>query len=301
MVDGILLLDKPEGKSTSFCVRKIAKVAKTKGGHAGTLDPMATGLVTVLLGRATKLSQFVTDFDKTYTGEIAFGVTTSTGDREGEVLREMPVEIDSMRLREIARSIEGELTLPVPAYSAVKVGGRRLLDYARAGKSIEAPLRTIRVNSFSIKKIDLPCLEFETSVSKGTYIRSIAEHIGALAGCGAHLSKLRRTAVGGSVVEDAVPFAEALELAESGGLSRRMIDTAEFLRERFPVVEVDFQTASEIAGGRFPLIDIDKVVFGDIFLVLHSANCIAFLKKISDAERCFEFVRVLIRPEEIEN
>ena len=300
MIDGILLLDKPEGPTTARCVRELSRRIGVKGGHAGTLDPMATGLIVVLLGRATKISPFLSSLNKRYTGRVRLGIRTSTGDREGEPIEEKPVDVDGERLVEIAETLRGDMELRVPIYSAVKHHGKPLYKYARRGEDVVPPTRRMRIDDFSITDMDLPEFSFDTVVSKGTYIRSLAEHIGEVAGCGAHLIELRRTAVGRFRIEDAVPLSDAMELQASGDIKNRIVDPLEAL-SHMPNVEVDADRMGEITMGRFPMLDIDKIEFGCIFTASYDGKLIAVLKKSDNTERAYSFERVFVRPEEIEN
>ena len=299
MIDGVLLLDKPSGKSTSFCARLLGKACKCKAGHAGTLDPFATGLVTVLLGSATKLSPFLTNFDKTYTGEVRLGVKTSTGDCEGEVIEECADLPSEAEIREIVGSLLGRVELMVPAFSAVKKDGKRLYKYARDGHSVELPRRTVEIATLDIDDVHLPRFRFTATVSKGTYIRALAEKIGEMAGCGAHLTELRRVRVGNFRIETALPMHIAMELAESGKLCGKVLSPADALP--FPEVELSRDTAREIALGRFPKLDVDNLADGDIFYVSYSTKLIAILRKQHNNGTAFEFIRVFVRPDEIEN
>ncbi|MCK5832292.1 tRNA pseudouridine(55) synthase TruB [bacterium] len=285
--------------STAYYVRKIGRVLGCKAGHTGTLDPMATGLVEVLLGSSTKLNPFFTNLEKTYIGRARLGIRTNTGDREGEVLERHEVKIDEDGIRQIAAGLSGELELSVPIYSAVKVKGKALYKYARRGVAVELPKRRIEVFRFDITNIDLPDFEFEARVSKGTYIRSLAERIGDLAGCGAHLTTLRRTKIGDRDISDSITFENVIKMAELGVLGDKIINPIEALV--MPGLEVDFNIARQIASGIHAQIDIDKIGTGSIFYVSYSAKLIAVLRKSPMKGNDFEFVRVLTRPEKIEN
>jgi tRNA pseudouridine55 synthase len=174
-----------------------------KVGHAGTLDPMATGLLVIGVGRATRLLRYLGDLPKTYEGTLRLGVETTTLDADGEVVRESPVRASAGEVRAAARALVGESLQRPPAYSAVKVGGRKLYEAARQGETLEAPPRRIRVDRFDVTQLHEHDAEFIATVSGGTYVRVLAADVGATLGCGAHLTRLRRTAIGPFGVDEA--------------------------------------------------------------------------------------------------
>jgi tRNA pseudouridine55 synthase len=202
--DGIVLVDKPAGVSSHDAVVTVRRVLQTrKVGHAGTLDPMATGLLVVGVGRATRLLRFLGDLPKTYEGTFRLGVETTTLDAEGEIVRQAPVRSTAADVREAARALLGESLQRPPAYSAVKVGGRKLYEAARRGETLEAPPRPIVVDRFDVTATHDHDVDFVTTVSGGTYVRVLAADVGAALGCGAHLTRLRRTAIGDLRVDEA--------------------------------------------------------------------------------------------------
>jgi tRNA pseudouridine55 synthase len=176
-------------------------------GHAGTLDPMATGLLVIGVGRATRLLRFLGDLDKTYEGAARLGVETDTLDADGLVVRtrEVPASLAPAAIRAAMAGLEGESMQRPPAYSAVKVGGRKLVDAARAGQSLEAAARPIRVRAFELVRATGADLEFRVTCSSGTYVRVLLSDVGSALGCGAHLTRLRRTSIGPFDVADATP------------------------------------------------------------------------------------------------
>jgi tRNA pseudouridine55 synthase len=203
--EGLLLLDKPKGMTSHDVVDVVRRSLGTrKVGHAGTLDPMATGLLLVGVGRATRLLRFFGDLPKTYEGTARLGVETDTLDADGTVVRSSPVDVSRAEVEAAAARLVGESMQRPPAYSAVKVGGRKLYEAARAGETVEAAPRSIRVDAFEVRSFDGRDLEFVVTCSGGTYVRVLAADVGAALGCGAHLTSLRRTAIGPYRVEDAV-------------------------------------------------------------------------------------------------
>ena len=204
-VEGLLLVDKPAGVTSHDVVDVVRRRLGTrKVGHAGTLDPMATGLLVIGVGRATRLLRFLGDLPKTYEGTLRLGVEMDTLDADGEVVRESAVDVTEAQVAEAMRSLEGELLQRPPVYSAVKVGGRKLYEAAREGERLEAEPRSIRVDSFDLLSFDPPDVRFRVVCSGGTYVRVLAADVGAAVSSGAHLSALRRTAIGPYQAEDAV-------------------------------------------------------------------------------------------------
>jgi tRNA pseudouridine55 synthase len=203
---GLLLIDKPAGITSHDAVARVRRALGVKKvGHAGTLDPMATGLLVMGVGRGTRLLRFLGDSPKLYEGTGLLGIETTTLDAEGEVVAEAPVDVSEGRLREAIALFEGDLEQVPPAYSAVKVGGERLYRAARRGEDIVAPARTVHVYAFNLRRFHPPRFDFRVRCSGGTYVRSLVADVGKALGCGAHLTALRRTAVGPLRVEEALP------------------------------------------------------------------------------------------------
>jgi tRNA pseudouridine55 synthase len=191
-LSGLVLVDKPAGPSSFALVADAKRRFGTKAGHAGTLDPLATGLLLVLLGRGTRLARYLVGLDKRYTTEIRLGLRTSTGDGEGDVVEETPIPDEAEIL-----ALEGDVALPVPAASAVKIDGERAYKLHRRGVAVEMPVRRSTIHTVRIRRYAPPLVELELHVSSGTYVRSIADALGG------HCRWLRRTAVGPFRVEDA--------------------------------------------------------------------------------------------------
>ncbi len=211
-INGVLLLDKPLGFSSNQALQKVKWLFQAaKAGHTGTLDPLATGLLPICLGEATKFAQYVTDADKTYIATVKFGETTTTGDAEGEILTKHPVDFDLKKLSLVCDAFVGEISQVPPMYSALKFEGKALYEYAREGVDIERKARLVNITSIQIDSFEKEVAVLTVSCSKGTYIRTLAEDIGHKLGCGAHLIGLRRTETAGYMIEDAITL-EALEL-----------------------------------------------------------------------------------------
>lgn len=195
LVDGVLLLDKPLGFSSNQALQKVKWLfLAAKAGHTGTLDPLATGVLPICLGEATKFAQYLTDADKTYVANVQFGVTTNTGDAEGEVLSTQAVTFSRAQLDATLKQFEGEVSQVPPMYSALKHEGKALYTYAREGVEIERQARIVYIRQITLNSYAEGVAELSITCSKGTYIRTLAEDIGNVLGCGAHLIGLRRTA-----------------------------------------------------------------------------------------------------------
>jgi tRNA pseudouridine55 synthase len=232
--EGLLLVDKPAGVTSHDVVDVVRRAHRTrKVGHAGTLDPMATGLLLIGIGRATRLLRFLGGLPKTYEGTLRLGVETSTLDAEGDVVREAAVDVTEAEVAAAMRALVGESLQRPPAFSAVKVGGRKLYEAAREGERLEADPRPIRVDAFDLLSFDPPDATFRVTCSGGTYVRVLAADVGAALMCGAHLTALRRTAIGPYAVDDAVAPDGAREPlpidAAVGHLPRLDLDTEEAL------------------------------------------------------------------------
>lgn len=210
-VNGVLLLDKPLGFSSNQALQKVKWLfSAAKAGHTGTLDPLATGLLPVCLGEATKFAQYVTDADKTYIATIKLGATTTTGDAEGEVLTTSTVNISEAQFIETCQQFNGEISQTPPMYSALKHEGKPLYEYAREGVDISRQPRLITIKNIVVNAFLNDTAQITVSCSKGTYIRTLAEDIGAALGCGAHLIGLCRTETAGFLLPQAVTI-EQLE------------------------------------------------------------------------------------------
>ena len=206
-VNGILLLDKPIGISSNHALQRVKRLYNAvKAGHTGSLDPLATGLLPLCLGYTTKFSAFLLDADKRYRVTVRLGVSTSTADAEGEVTATAPTDgVAETAVREVMARFVGKIEQLPPMYSAVKHQGQRLYKLAREGKEVERTPRAIDIYSLDLVRFELPEIELDVHCSKGTYVRTLAEDIGAGLGCGGHVSALRRTGVG-PYVEGSIRF-----------------------------------------------------------------------------------------------
>jgi tRNA pseudouridine55 synthase len=191
-------VDKPQGLTSHDVVYRLRrKLSMKKIGHAGTLDPMATGLLIMLIGKATRISQYLMSVDKVYEGEATLGVLTDSQDAEGEVMETRPVpELTESQVREAMKGFLGDQYQTPPMHSAIKIDGVPLYKMARKGEEVEREPRFIRVSAFNLQSFSPPKLTFDLHCTKGTYVRTIAYDLGNKLGCGAHLSALRRTGSG---------------------------------------------------------------------------------------------------------
>jgi tRNA pseudouridine55 synthase len=257
-LDGVVLLDKPLGMSSQGAVTAVKRALNAdKAGHTGTLDPMATGLLPICLGEATKYSQDLLDADKSYVARIRFGANTDTGDAEGQVVGSFPLPefADDAAMRAALNALLPAFTGPIlqvpPMYSALKRDGKPLYEYARAGVEIEREARSVVIHSIVWTEVQCPEVTLEVSCSKGTYIRVLAEDLGAALGCGAHLVGLRRTEVGHLSLVQSISLDDLL---------RTTADHADFvlpvdaLLQTLPHLTVDAQQAKRLEmGQRVPL------------------------------------------------
>jgi len=212
--DGLLLVDKPSGPTSHDIVDRIRRhFGIEKVGHGGTLDPMATGLLVILLGRGTKLSNLVMGSDKTYEGVMQFGVSTDSGDRDGKTVAEQDFQsVTRERLEAEMKKWLGDIMQTPPMVSAVKKNGVPLYKLARKGKTVEREPRLIHIYDFTLLDFQPPKAAFRLRCTKGTYVRTLCDEIGKSLGCGAHLASLRRTQSGALKIDSAVAFDKLLDL-----------------------------------------------------------------------------------------
>lgn len=254
---GVLIVDKPEGPTSHDIVDRVRRLFDMKRvGHAGTLDPMATGVLIIGLGKATRLLTFLKDLPKRYSARIQFGISTTTQDAMGEVETERSCAFSEKDLRGAAASFIGEIEQIPPMVSAVRVGGKRLYESAREGVDVERSPRKVRVHSLEFLDIDLE--KWEASIdalcSSGTYVRTLAADLGELLGCGAHLSALRRTSVG-SFTDGESTTLEKLDGLGQDDRKSVVMPMADAMRD-FPVFEVSGELEESVRHGR--ALDIEE-------------------------------------------
>jgi tRNA pseudouridine55 synthase len=236
-LDGVILLDKPSGLTSNAALQRARRALEAaKAGHTGTLDPLASGLLPICLGEATKFSALLLDADKTYLAEIQFGTTTTTGDADGEIVARHEVGLTGDAMWQGVHSLLGSVEQVPPMYSALKHKGKALYEYARAGEIVERGSRLVTVHQIDLVESGVSWIRVRMRVSKGTYVRSLAEEAGRRLGCGAHLRALRREGSGGFSIEHAVPLA-AFEAMDAAG-RRGLIRPVDSLVEALPRVDV---------------------------------------------------------------
>lgn len=250
-VSGILVLDKPQGMSSNEAVQKAKRLFNArKVGHTGALDPLATGVLPLCFGEATKFSQYLLSSDKKYWVRIKLGVATDSGDADGQVIRERPVEgIDAEKVEDALRFFRGEIDQVPSMFSAIKHQGQPLYKLARQGIEIEREARRVTVFSNELESFDGDSLTLTIHCSKGTYVRTIAEELGEVLGCGAHVVELRRLAAGPYTEADLVTL-ETLEAAlEEGSLDPFLLPVCSAVRE-WPEVRLTDNTAYYLRQGQ---------------------------------------------------
>lgn len=250
-VDGVLLLDKPLGLSSNQALQQVKRLYQAaKAGHTGSLDPLATGLLPICLGEATKFSHYLLDADKRYLALVQLGSVTSTADAEGEVLHRAEVDVTPVRLTRVLQRFVGEIEQLPPMHSALKHQGRALYEYARAGVTVERSARQVSIRSIVLRAYDQAQARFEIEVecSKGTYIRTLAEDIGQALGCGAHLAGLRRLQAGQFQLQQAVTpeQLEALDVTQRD----RLLLPPDALLAPLPMVTLDADSAHYLLQGQ---------------------------------------------------
>ena len=248
-VDGVLLLDKPVGLSSNIALQKAKRLYRAeKAGHTGTLDPFATGLLPLCLGEATKFSQFLLDADKEYLAEVKFGVRTSSGDPEGDVIAERPVNLGRSDVQAALAGFMGEIEQVPPMHSALKHAGRPLYEYARKGIEIERKARRVVVRELEIVAFSGDQCSLRVHSGKGFYVRALADDLGEVLGCGAHLQGLRRTGVGPFRIEQSQTLEGLTELDEAA--RDRCLMPADIMVEALPPLSLDLEAAWQICHGQ---------------------------------------------------
>lgn len=247
--DGVLLLDKPAGfSSTQALARAKRHLAAPKAGHTGTLDPFATGLLPIVFGEATKFSRFLIDAPKAYEATLRLGAESSTGDTEGEVLAGTPFAGDDSTIDEVLRGFQGHREQTPPMHSAVRIAGRRLYEIAREGREIERASRPVEIHALSRVRREGDCLVIAVSCSKGTYVRTLAMEIGQALGCGAYLTALRRTGVGPFTLEGAISLEALAALGPEAARARLL--PVEVLVAGLPRIEATALDAVRFTQGQ---------------------------------------------------
>jgi tRNA pseudouridine55 synthase len=249
-LSGALVINKPKGMTSHDVVDYLRRILGTrKIGHAGTLDPSAEGILLVCINKATKLVQFLNQYDKEYEAEIKLGVITDTYDGEGKVLQikdDLEIRVD--QIRHAVSSFKGKIQQTVPLYSALKFQGKPMYQYARANVKVEPKRRVVEIKSLEILDIKMPLVRLRVNCSKGTYIRSLASELGEKLGCGAYLFSLRRTRVGPFKVEEALDLESIRDIQAAGRIEEVLLPLDKIMSD-FPSVVVEESFASKIHHG----------------------------------------------------
>ena len=234
-MNGIVIVDKPQEWTSQDVTARLRRVFNTRRiGHGGTLDPMATGVLPVFVGRGTRGVEFFEHAEKTYETVLRLGLTTDTEDVWGETRQERPVDFTAEKLEEVLEAFRGEILQVPPMYSALKVGGQKLCDLARKGKEVERQPRPITIHELTLLEVTENTLRLRVRCSKGTYIRTLCKDIGQALGCGGCMAQLRRVAAGEYTIEEAVPLQVLLETEDPG----RYLRTVDTMFRNFPEVKL---------------------------------------------------------------
>jgi tRNA pseudouridine55 synthase len=266
LVDGVLLIDKPVGLSSNDALTRVKRIVNAKkAGHTGTLDPFATGLLPLCFGEATKFSQDLLEADKTYIATVHLGITTTTGDTEGEIIATGPVDanagITPERIEAALARLRGPILQVPPMYSALKRDGKAYYEYAREGIVLEREARPVTIHSLEFVRYEAPMLVIRVCCSKGTYVRVLGEDIGAALGCGAHLNALRRIQVGSLTVEGMV----TLEQLQAHADPLSLLAPVDALLSTFPRLDLTaeltarFLNGQRLALGKEPAVTVPEV------------------------------------------
>ncbi|MGE0384574.1 MAG: tRNA pseudouridine(55) synthase TruB [Gammaproteobacteria bacterium] len=257
-ISGILLLDKPVGISSNDSLQRVKRLYRArKAGHTGSLDVPASGLLPICLGEATKMSGYLLDAAKCYTATFLLGVRTTTGDAKGEVLERRPVEgIDAPRIQAVLEAFCGEIEQIPPMHSAIKQGGTPLYKLAYAGQTVEREPRKVRIDEFRLLELDGALAKVRVRCSKGTYVRTLAEDVGAALGCGGSVAQLRRTLVGPFAIESSVSLEWLEALARDEGLAAvdALLLPADAALGHVPALVLDADSAFYVGKGQAVLV-----------------------------------------------
>jgi tRNA pseudouridine55 synthase len=303
-MEGILLLHKPKGMTSHDCVFKVRKLIKMKKvGHTGTLDPDVTGVLPICIGRATKIVEYITASEKTYEGEVTIGFSTTTEDASGEIVHKKSVDrvISRIEIEKALQSMCGELVQTPPMYSAVKVNGKRLYEYARQGIEIERPSRTIYIKEFLLldERTNFEgnqiSFRFRVTCSKGTYVRTLAVMIGELLGYPSHMSDLIRTASGQYTIDQCMTFEEIEEKVRLQMLEEKL-QSIESALIHLPKFKINDTVAVKVLNGAVLEIPTElKDIFEQpICIVDKNDKCLAIYAQHQSKTHLMKPVKVLV-------
>ena len=274
-MDGIIIINKPQNFTSHDIVQKVKKITGEKVGHTGTLDPMATGVLPILIGKATLCSKYLINHDKKYEVQLTLGTKTTTADQEGEILeqKEVPILIwEEGKIEKTLKSFLGKQEQLPPIYSAIKVKGKKLYDYARKGERVEIPKRTIEIKQIQLLKIDQEKKQIEFSVycSKGTYIRSLCEDIAKALQTVGYMSSLKRLQVGDFKLEEAIDWQELEENREAKEWIEKQIIPLEKLFKEKERIDLDTKKLTLFLNG----VKLTKTLKDGVYRIYHEEQFI---------------------------
>ncbi len=247
-VEGVLNIDKPQGITSHDLVKQIRRISGIhRVGHAGTLDPLATGVMLICVGRATRLVEYLIGQNKSYVATVRLGQTTDTFDAEGARIAESPVQVSTVDIEKALTQFRGRIQQKAPSFSAIKRDGQPLYKLARQGKEVDPPIREVHIFDLQLLKWEDPFLQLELSCSSGTYVRSLAHDLGQALGCGGHITALRRTAVAHFTVQQAV----TLDQLQNGDWTEHLLPLDSAIQHLLPLHLSAAETARVRVGQRF--------------------------------------------------
>ena len=303
-MNGIINVYKEKGYTSHDVVAVLRKIAgQKKIGHTGTLDPDATGVLPVCLGRATKLCDLLTDRDKTYEAVLLLGKTTDTQDISGAILKEQPTDhLNEAEVTKVIESFKGTYDQIPPMYSALKVNGKKLYELAREGKTVERKSREVAVYQIHIKEIELRRVRMEVTCSKGTYIRTLCHDIGNLLGTGGCMEELTRTKVGRFELKDSLKLEELRDLAQNGRLEDALIPLDQMFSELQSVVPAEKYIPKAYNGNDFfrnQLSETGKFCSGEKVRVYDAKGHFIGIYRYMEDKKMFHLVKMFLDPEEL--
>lgn len=303
-MNGIINVYKEKGYTSHDVVAVLRKIAgQKKIGHTGTLDPDATGVLPVCLGRATKLCDLLTDRDKTYEAVLLLGKTTDTQDISGAILKEQPTgHLNEAEVTKVIESFKGTYDQIPPMYSALKVNGKKLYELAREGKTVERKSRKVTIYQIHIKEIQLPRVRMEVTCSKGTYIRTLCHDIGNLLGTGGCMEELTRTKVGRFELKDSLKLEELRDLAQNGRLEDALIPLDQMFSELQSVVPAEKYIPKAYNGNDFfknQLSEDGKFCSGEKVRVYDAQGHFIGVYRYMEDRKMFHLVKMFLDPEEL--
>lgn len=303
-MNGIINVYKEKGYTSHDVVAILRKIAgQKKIGHTGTLDPDATGVLPVCLGRATKVCDLLTDHDKTYEAVLLLGKTTDTQDISGEILKEQPTDhLNEAEVTKVIENFKGTYDQIPPMYSALKVNGKKLYELAREGKTVERKSRKVTIYQIHIKKIQLPRVRMEVTCSKGTYIRTLCHDIGNRLGTGGCMEELTRTKVGRFELKDSLKLEELRDLAQNGRLEDALIPLDQMFSELQSVVPAEEYISKAYNGNDFfknQLSEDGKFCSGEKVRVYDAQGHFIGVYRYMEDRKMFHLVKMFLDPEEL--